>query len=480
MALTIVGREEWGAQPPRRVTKRSPSELSGVAIHWFGKPRAAKSHDRCATLLLGVQRSHMAPGGLGTKDGANDIGYNHAVCPHGVAFELRGFGVQTGANGDAKSNREYAAVVYMAGTGDKLTKEAAPVLAELIRSWQTKGAGPLVKPHHFFVRTECPGPELTSWIERTPPPWLRAQDTPGAATADETPTWLMDFLFWRLVQDGDPKLQPKHQPKPIPDSAWEALALVSRTASLMGPQQSFLDWVEWYRQGPPRPARPRNVPKKIPKTWRAALERLEKVFEADTASKGTSLRPTGKEVAAQPEGKVAVSPRTRLLARPRSAKKTLENYMLTRKHGTYTDDEVRAIVATYYATAKSAGLDPLLVISQMILETGNLTSRWSQPPRRNPAGIGVTGQPGAGVSFPTWDEAVRAHVGRLLAYAVPKSAESEAQHRLIEEALAVRALPDSRRGCAPTLDGLTATWAMDPGYAEKIARIANEIAKTST
>ena len=30
-------------------------------------------------------------------------------------------------------------------------------------------------------------------------------------------------------------------------------------------------------------------------------------------------------------------------------------------------------------------LVPLLVVSQMVLETGNLTSFWSQPPRRNPA-----------------------------------------------------------------------------------------------
>ena len=68
--------------------------------------------------LRSVQNGHMAPGGLGTSGGASDIAYNHAVCPHGVAYTLRGFGVQTGANGTTRANEDYAAVVYMGGTKD--------------------------------------------------------------------------------------------------------------------------------------------------------------------------------------------------------------------------------------------------------------------------------------------------------------------------------------------------------------------------
>jgi hypothetical protein len=50
-----------------------------------------------------------------------------------------------------------------------------------------------------------------------------------------------------------------------------------------------------------------------------------------------------------------------------------------------------------------------------------------------------------------------------------------AQRRPIDEALEVRPLPDSRRGCAPTLEGLAETSSMDQGYADKLVRIANEI-----
>src|SRR3954468_19022044 len=91
-----------------------------------------------------------------------------------------------------------------------------------------------------------------------------------------------------------------------------------------------------------------------------------------------------------------------------------------RKTGAYTPADVTNILRYYFDLVPASGLDPLLVISQMSLETGMLTSYWSARPRRNPAGIGVTGAPGAGVSFPSWKASTRAHAGRLLAYALPE------------------------------------------------------------
>ena len=485
MALEFVSRREWGAKPPKKVSKRDPSTLSGVAVHWFGKPSAAASHEGCPALLRGVQNTHMAPGGLGVPEGANDIGYNHAVCPHGVAYTLRGFDVQTGANGNSRANREYASVVYMGGEKDgrPVTEEARPVIAEVIRLWQEKGAGPLVKPHGFFTGSTCPGPDLREWLDLTPRPWL----VPGQATEvvveDETPAWLMDFVFWRLAKDADPKLTPKTCPDPIPETAWEATAQVDRIANLMGPQESFLDWAEWRRQGAKKGERPRSLPAEIPKSWWAALERLEKLFKGVKTAKApetpvkpkTPAKPKTPEPKELPPDAGPVTAESALLSRPRVTQKTLEQYMLSRQHGSYSDADVREILKKYVTTCKAAGLDPLVVVSQMVLETGNLMSHWSQPPRRNPAGIGVTGQPGAGLSFSNWDKAVRAHVGRLLAYALPKDSGTPAQQELIAEALKARPLPDDRRGRAATLKGLAGSWAADPKYAGKITRVANEI-----
>ena len=470
MALRFVSRAQWGAKPPKAVTKRAPSDLLGVAVHWFGTPRAAASHDGCVALLRSVQGTHMGPNGLGVPSGGADIGYNHAVCPHGKAFTLRGFGVQTGANGDSASNRDFAAVVFMAGTGDETpSPEALETLAEVIRMWQRKGAGPLVKPHRFFTGSDCPGPDLLDWVDLKPPPWKERKTTAARTPVrDETPDWLLDFIHWRLADGGDRKLRPKGLPKPIPASALEAAARMERMVNVMGPQESFLDWAAWRLAGQKKEDRPRSVPQQIPKAWRDAFRRLEKMFAGDSTS--PALTVSAATTDAGPVGK-----QTSLVAEPRATRAQLERHMLARPHGEYTETNVRQILGRYLTTSSAAGLDPLIVVSQMILETGNLTSFWSQVPRRNPAGIGVTGEPDVGISFPSWKAAVRAHVGRLLAYAIAKGGESPAQRELIDEALAVRPLSETLRGVAPTLAGLTGTWAADPKYDGKIARIANEI-----
>jgi Mannosyl-glycoprotein endo-beta-N-acetylglucosaminidase len=468
VAVKFVSRDKWGAKRPKAVTKLSPTALAGVAVHWFGKPRASKSHDGCAALLRSVQDTHMSPGGLGTKNGGNDIAYNHAVCPHGVAFTLRGFGVQTGANGDSQSNRDYAAVVYMAGEGDPPpSDEVRALIADVIRAWQAKGAGPLVKPHQFFTGSDCPGPDLLDWVDLKPSPWKGKRKDAAVALKDQTPDWLLDFVEWRLGDRGSAKARPRSVPKPVPQTGWEAAARIDRMINEIGPRDSFLDWVQWRRSGGKKSERPRSVPAKIPDSWKDARRRLEQIFSGKTPEPEPEPEPEPK--------RRRITQKSTLLAGPRVTREELESFMLARDHGGYTDANVRGIVKRYVATATSAGLDPLLVVSQMVLETGNLTSFWSQVPRRNPAGIGVTGEEGKGNTFTSWDKACRAHVGRLLAYALAEGAETPAQRALIKEALEVRDLPADRRGRAPTLAGLAGSWAMDPKYAGKIVRIANQI-----
>jgi hypothetical protein len=158
----------------------------------------------------------------------------------------------------------------------------------------------------------------------------------------------------------------------------------------------------------------------------------------------------------------------------------------------YTPYDIETIVAAYMQTGASAGMDWFLALAQLAHETGSLTSWWSQRPRRNPAGIGVTGRtqtgtpdappPGAwqwddqaslwreGLAFATWaDHAIPAHLGRLLAYALRDDQANAAQQALIAYALAYRPLPASYRGSAPTIIGLNGRWAV-PGadYGQRI------------
>jgi Mannosyl-glycoprotein endo-beta-N-acetylglucosaminidase len=194
-----------------------------------------------------------------------------------------------------------------------------------------------------------------------------------------------------------------------------------------------------------------------------------------------------------------------LIAPPVASSEHALAYILAHPHDNYSDDDIRtAIVPTYFALCTDVGIDPILAVAQMIHETGNLTSFWSARPQRNPAGIGVNSRKQAerppditgwafntqrqiwemGLSFMTWkDDAIPAHVGRLLAYVLPKGTENAAQRELIERAMAYRSLPDTLRGTAPTLKPLGKAhnpagdgWA-SPGidYGAKIAVVARQI-----
>ena len=173
-----------------------------------------------------------------------------------------------------------------------------------------------------------------------------------------------------------------------------------------------------------------------------------------------------------------LSTSSRIIASPRVTEGQVVRYLEPKYNGAYTDADVRYIVGRDFDVSIKAGVDPLVVVAQMSHETAHLSSYWSQRPRRNPAGIGVTGAPGAGVSFPRWSASVDAHVGRLLAYALPKGAGTAEQKRLIAIALSWRPLPDSKRGSARTVYGLQGSWGSDPYYAAKLARVGDAIDAT--
>lgn len=185
-----------------------------------------------------------------------------------------------------------------------------------------------------------------------------------------------------------------------------------------------------------------------------------------------------------------------LLARPRATVEQALAFLRRRKvHPTYTVGDQALITNFYWLSAQMVGLDPLLAFSQMVHETGALGSWWSLRPRRNPAGIGVTGetsrakkQPGIdwafdgssklwkrGYSFASWDLSVKAHLGHLLVYALHDAQLTPAQRQMIVFDPRAAAVPEGNRGCV-TLKGLNGKWAV-PGttYAERIISIANEI-----
>lgn len=192
----------------------------------------------------------------------------------------------------------------------------------------------------------------------------------------------------------------------------------------------------------------------------------------------------------------AITGDSTILAAPRATEAQAANYTIKRGVVGYTPDDVRLIAGHYWRYGQAVGIDPCVAWAQMVHETDGLRSWWSQRQRRNPAGIGVTGQwsrsktqPGPdwtfddqmaawkqGWSFATWDEASKAHLGHLLVYAVGLDKMNPIQREMAGHDPRLSAVPKLYHGCAPTLAGLNGRWAV-PGtdYNLKIAAIAESI-----
>jgi hypothetical protein len=182
-----------------------------------------------------------------------------------------------------------------------------------------------------------------------------------------------------------------------------------------------------------------------------------------------------------------------------------------RRGSAYGIDDLRIIAGYVWDGAASVGLNADLVWAQMLHETANLSAWWCLRPRRNPAGIGVTGntrrtRPASvarvaggvtigmwairddglwaeGLSFPTWEGAVRGHLGRLLLY-VQGAGGDDDQRAMAAWARACRSLDIRLWGSATTLIALGAAhnvtglgWA-SPGaaYGAGIAAVAGALA----
>lgn len=162
MTTLYITRSQWGARAPKGSRNSINASPLGVAVHWNGPGCAAsiRTHDKCAGFVRGIQGFHM-----GTR-GWSDIAYTMFACPHGHLFEGRGKGVGTAANGTDYGNANYYAIYAMWGQGDGDVPE--PMLdaiadgVALCRSW---GAGRSVTTHNRLFSTECPGEELTDYVD---------------------------------------------------------------------------------------------------------------------------------------------------------------------------------------------------------------------------------------------------------------------------------------------------------------------------
>jgi len=171
----------------------------------------------------------------------------------------------------------------------------------------------------------------------------------------------------------------------------------------------------------------------------------------------------------------------------------------------YTRAELNEVFKRYAELCQFTGLAFDVVIAQLAHETGWGTSWWAGRPRRNPAGIGVTGFKSevrpkvpaewharlhmfeAGIAFDSWVESCQAHVGRLLGYRYAKGTSlPPLATSLIAVAEQVRPI-GAARGCALVLRDLGKEanpkkigWAISAKYGEKLAEKINIMAAAAS
>lgn len=255
--MEIFPRSAWGARSPDSVTRLPTESLRGVAIHWFGSPRSPSSPDGVPAVIRSVQNGHMAPGGLGTKDGGSDIGYSHLADMWGRLWTGRGWNVRPGATGPA--NGTHGAIVYAAGIGDPFTAEAKRAINWLIGEYRRRGAGADVSWHSNFMQTDCPGDVIRAWIRAGRPV------TGGEETTVQP--WIMPWVLWSLFGKklGEPR--PADAPARIPDYAWDVYNEVGAMLKRQGAHPAYQAWRDWYYVEKKATERPESAPVTIPAEW---------------------------------------------------------------------------------------------------------------------------------------------------------------------------------------------------------------------
>ena len=140
--------------------------------------------------------------------------------------------------------------------------------------------------------------------------------------------------------------------------------------------------------------------------------------------------------------------------------------------GVYTNKGAKSLndfCQLIYEEATAEGVRAEVLYTQVMLETGYLQFGGDVLPEQcNFGGIGATGNGVRGNSFKDVRTGLRAQTQHLKAYASTE---------LLNNACVDPRFSYVKRGCAPTIDGLTGTWAASSKYADSLKSILNSLLK---
>lgn len=136
-------------------------------------------------------------------------------------------------------------------------------------------------------------------------------------------------------------------------------------------------------------------------------------------------------------------------------KRLVQAFKAIRKNNSEFD---RNIAIAFFDKAPEYHMDPMMVISQSILETGwfKFVGSSVKPEQHNYSGLGATGGGNPGNTFETIEEGVTAQIQHLWAY-------SQTADIPVDEEIVDQRFKYVSRGIAPTWEDLAGKWAC-PGY----------------
>jgi hypothetical protein len=177
-----------------------------------------------------------------------------------------------------------------------------------------------------------------------------------------------------------------------------------------------------------------------------------------------------------PEPPARLLPPEKIMGKGMISKEKLAAFLLG-NNTRIEPDFVNDLSVIYVEEALIEGVNHDIAFAQMCLETGFLRyGGLVTPDMNNFCGLGATGLPGPdglperGLVFPDPRTGVRAHIQHLKGYASAEPLNQELVNPRYEILVRI-----GRIGSAPTIHGLTGTWATDPMYSNKIAAILDRL-----
>ncbi|MGW2807460.1 peptidoglycan recognition protein family protein, partial [Streptomyces sp. NPDC001450] len=171
--LYLYSRSQWGARPPKDVTRVEPSERTGFTVHYSDGPTTQTVRQ--------IQNYHM------DSNGWSDIGYNFLVDTDGRIFEGRGWYVQ-GAHAYGH-NTSHIGVCFIGESGDATDLALSAIRTLYDEACRMTGRD-LEKTYHGGLSgnsTDCPGAQLRAWVQGGMEATVRSIEYgTGGATGDSS------------------------------------------------------------------------------------------------------------------------------------------------------------------------------------------------------------------------------------------------------------------------------------------------------